>query len=1110
MPEKHGKSFIGFVGLVVFCTSFINTYFIANEITHHKQASNTVSALPAILGEQTENPPENIVSSELLVRFKKDPRIFYDQGLSITIPFINRKVILRQEGLKSHTYGAALNPLIKAQQVTNSRMVFNYRDASSLQVFQYTLNDKNRLVALKNELKNNPSVVSVSYNYLVQTSVTPNDPDYQQNGKYLQWNMEQIGMPSAWSILNSAPAQTVGVAVVDTGIAYENYTDQNPANCYSGNSKQPCINAGAQYVSHNDWPSDVFLPGIDLINNDQHPNDDESHGTHVAGTIAQAANNSLRFAGMTNFNSNLRVKLMPVKTMDAKGAGTTAEILTALEHIRTYNQNAAVKIRVVNLSVGFDAGGDDPVPELHQAIIDMVDSQVLLVAAAGNGGADGTGHARLSFPARYTEVLSVGAVKYDQKRAQYSNYETGRLDVVAPGGQILNDTSTEYLDENGDNYPDGIFQSTIVPPEGSNKFTTDFTHINEPEAAPGYCKTSSNSVIKPTCGLFQGTSMASPHVTALAALIFSVNPNLSPSEVEAIIKSSADKTMSGYNESEYGAGLIDAAASLTAVLNGLPSLTPTPTATGTPDQCQELVRNGGFEDGLPTDTWTRETSSSELIFNNNNKAPYSGEWYAWMLGYHNGSDKLCQTIDLPDGTTNTLSFYYAIATYDTNIDPVDKIEVVIKQGENNHTVYSLSQLDKNSQPQHLAQYEQVFVGLTENGPAKLCFEATSDNRLITNIYLDEIKIQSCNGNLTPTPTSTPTPPTATPTNQPSKVEKIVFDNLTEIFLINPDGTGNTQLTNDGITKRNAVISPDGTMISYAARNSNNLYDLWIMNISGENKTKLLSLDYQYLFLSFSPDSTKISYTGWLGSDGLYIVNSDGTNNHQITSMDAWRPYWAEDGKIYFNGNTFPEDSHRKIYYINPDGTGLGKVESDIVYSVYETISCGDYIFASIMEGVNLETDIYRLNKDGTNRIKIVDRATDSTLSDCSPNNNNITYEWNGRIYTTDINGNQTVDVTAGNQPNWGKIGGNGPAITPTATPTSTPPPNTTLTPTPTLSPNTTPSPTLTGSPPMTPIPATPTPIPCGTGATVDGGDLNHDCYINSLDWSLMWKHWTAL
>lgn len=338
--------------------------------------------------------------------------------------------------------------------------------------------DSLKLPEVLQSFKQRTDVEYVEPNYYAYAFFTPNDPYYSY-----QWHLQEqskggVNGPLAWDL---SQGEGTVVAVVDTGVAYETY--------------------GA-FTRAPDLAQTAFVQGYDFINNDAHANDDNGHGTHVAGTIAQSTNNALGVAGLA-----FKAKIMPVKVLSASGSGTYAQVASG---IRFAADNGA---KVINLSLG----GPSPSQTLKDAVDYAKNKGVLVVAAAGNDGRNS-----LSYPAAYSDsVMAVGATRIDKRKAGYSNYGTG-LSVVAPGGDLR-------VDQNRDGYGDGVLQQTLK--SGSlNTF--------------GYY-------------FYQGTSMATPHVAALGALISSqgiTNPN----DIRNIIETTAlDLGRKGW-DSTFGWGLIDA------------------------------------------------------------------------------------------------------------------------------------------------------------------------------------------------------------------------------------------------------------------------------------------------------------------------------------------------------------------------------------------------------------------------------------------------------------------------------------------------------------------------------------------------------------------------
>jgi serine protease len=116
------------------------------------------------------------------------------------------------------------------------------------------------------------------------------------------------------------------VAVIDTGVAYEDYT-------------QTVKRKTIRYYRAPDLVQTNFVAGYDFVNDDTHPNDDNGHGTHVTGTVAQSTNNSIGVAGVA-FNC----KIMPLKVLDKSGSGTYADVADAIMWA------ADNGVKVINLS----------------------------------------------------------------------------------------------------------------------------------------------------------------------------------------------------------------------------------------------------------------------------------------------------------------------------------------------------------------------------------------------------------------------------------------------------------------------------------------------------------------------------------------------------------------------------------------------------------------------------------------------------------------------------------------------------------------------------------------------------------------------------------------
>jgi serine protease len=245
-----------------------------------------------------------------------------------------------------------------------------------------------------------------------------------------------------------------------------------------------------------------FVKGFNFVNNNADPSDGNGHGTHVAGTIAQSTNNGFGVAGLAP-----KAKIMPIKVLSDAGSGSVADIANG---IRFAADNGA---KVINMSLG----GGMYSATLARAVKYAHDKGVTVACAAGNGSRQ-----KVEYPAAYPGCVAVSALGPDEKLAFYSSYGK-ETDIAAPGGDTR-------VDLNKDGLPDGVLQDTIAR--------------GDPNSHGFYP--------------YQGTSMATPHVAAAAALVISTGVT-DPDRVEAVLKASAKKLN---DPIRYGAGGLDAAAAV--------------------------------------------------------------------------------------------------------------------------------------------------------------------------------------------------------------------------------------------------------------------------------------------------------------------------------------------------------------------------------------------------------------------------------------------------------------------------------------------------------------------------------------------------------------------
>lgn len=347
---------------------------------------------------------------------------------------------------------------------------------------------KNRLAGdVLRDLRRSSAIALAGPNYIRKQVDFPDDPSTPNDPNFArQWYLTSIRQDQAWkySLGNSA----VKVAVLDTGVAYEDHTDGDISY-----SKLPDFeNTGFDTTN-----------AYDFVNGDNHANDDNGHGTAVASIIASSTNNSLVNAAIAP-----GVTILPIKVLNKHGFGMDSDIAKGI------SLAADRGAKVINLSFG----GPDNSGVLARYITAARVRGAVVIAAAGNNAS-----ASAFYPAALKYVLGVGATRFDNSRAYYSNYGTW-LDLFAPGGDTR-------VDLNADGAVDGIYLPKLRK-VGSNYGNFRYAYMS-------------------------GTSFSAAQVSAVAALAASRGLSLVSGIESVLLRSTKDLGVKGV-DSVYRYGLLQA------------------------------------------------------------------------------------------------------------------------------------------------------------------------------------------------------------------------------------------------------------------------------------------------------------------------------------------------------------------------------------------------------------------------------------------------------------------------------------------------------------------------------------------------------------------------
>jgi serine protease len=448
-----------------------------------------------------------------------------------------------------------------------------------------TLSDA-RLVAAR--LMQDPSVELVEPDLIMHPTLTPTDTGYASQWHYFAptgSNKGGANLPSAWDVTTGS--SSIKVAVIDTG--YRQHADlATVLQGYDFISDVAIANDGdirdADAQDPGDWELTNECSAGSAASNSSW------HGTHVAGTIAALMNNGVGGTGIAP-----GVKILPLRVL-GKCGGFTSYIIDAMRWavgiaVPGVPANAN-PVKIVNLSLG-SAGACSVA--LQSAVTDVVNAGAVIVAATGNDGTTSVGS-----PANCNGVIAVTAHAIDGDNAHYADIGT-QTAISAPGGGCGTLS-----------YASGC---TFGAANGPGVYSL-FNSGTQGPVADSY-------------GLYQGTSMATPHVSGVVVLMLSVNPALTPTQIKAYLQSSARAhPASTYCTFSYaaglcGAGMLDANAALTLVANMPPAISLTnPRQLVAPSTTISLTSTVTPSSGrsIATYTWTQLSGTSVGTINNSNTA----------------------------------------------------------------------------------------------------------------------------------------------------------------------------------------------------------------------------------------------------------------------------------------------------------------------------------------------------------------------------------------------------------------------------------------------------------------------------------------------------------
>jgi len=338
---------------------------------------------------------------------------------------------------------------------------------SPLSVYRVAVETDGDAGSIMDALRESPLVRAAEMEGEQAIQLVPNDALYAP----FQWNLPRISMEQAWDLRPSA--SEVIVAVLDTGVD----------------------------LTHPDLlPNLLVDQGYDFLNDSPTAQDDQSHGTAVAGIIGALGDNEEGVAGIA-----WRVKILPIKALSDQGRGPESAMVKAILH--AVDKGAQI-INISSTGARYSAA-------LETAVAYAQDKGALVVAAAGNTG---DGDNAVNYPAAFDGVVAVAAIDRRDQLAPFSQRRSYVV-VAAPGVDV---------------------PSTAWSGAGRGPYASQ-----------------------------SGTSIAAPHVSGVAALLWAMRPDLTAAQIADILRSSAERVPAARTELGYGAGVLNAARAVAGVRLGV-------------------------------------------------------------------------------------------------------------------------------------------------------------------------------------------------------------------------------------------------------------------------------------------------------------------------------------------------------------------------------------------------------------------------------------------------------------------------------------------------------------------------------------------------------------